>query len=316
MYGLIFNHRCTGCITHLLTQTVKSVLVKLSSVVTFSTFIFQVIGLWRSAPLRVREVSACPVSADNTKMQKTTLPIAENAKAAKVQYSGLYPLNQIPLPVLHWLNISLLSFFVLFPFHNISKWYDGYAMWKETEHRLSLQGRFLQVLHRFRRIRMPQMQTLWIKRKGNPEMWALITKHNQPNSPSLWRKADGLLSFLSQVLLFLSVHRYTREKNRVRMWRQLLQRQQQEVWNLHKVCTHAYTGGVNGEVSRSDETYSRVSGFVHLFHFCYFNKQKRSWRIYTPLSLNHTLYLVETDTRSPVFLIVFFKLTLNLLIIP
>lgn len=55
------------------------------------TFVFQVIGLQRSALLWVREPNAPPVSADNTEIQRTTLPPAEDAKAAKVQYSDLYP---------------------------------------------------------------------------------------------------------------------------------------------------------------------------------------------------------------------------------
>lgn len=85
MYGLIHNHMRTGCVTHLI-----SFFVKLSSVVPLE-FVFQVISLQRSAPLREGEVNAFPVPAANSGIQLTSLPTAENAKAAKVQYSGLYP---------------------------------------------------------------------------------------------------------------------------------------------------------------------------------------------------------------------------------
>lgn len=57
------------------------------------TFDFQVLSLQRSAPLRVREVNASPVSPDNTEIQLTTLAPAESAKSAKVQYSGLYTIK-------------------------------------------------------------------------------------------------------------------------------------------------------------------------------------------------------------------------------
>lgn len=85
-YGLIHNHMCTGCV---ITETVKTVFVKLSMLTL--EFVFQVIGLQRSAPLRVGEVNASPASADNTGMQLITLAPAGNAKAAKVQNSDLYP---------------------------------------------------------------------------------------------------------------------------------------------------------------------------------------------------------------------------------
>lgn len=97
MYGLNHNYMCTGCVTHLITQTVTVFFFKLNSVVPLE-FVFQVISLQRSAPLRVGEVIASPVSMANTRIQLTSLPTAENAKAAKVQYSGLYP-NKSGSPV-------------------------------------------------------------------------------------------------------------------------------------------------------------------------------------------------------------------------
>lgn len=75
----------------------NSFFVKLSSLVPLG-FVFQVISLQRSAPLREGEVNAFPVPAANTGIQLTSLPPAENAKAAKVQYSDLYP-NKSGSPV-------------------------------------------------------------------------------------------------------------------------------------------------------------------------------------------------------------------------
>lgn len=78
---------------------------------------FQVLGSQRSAPLLVREVNAPPVPVDNTEIQLTTLAPAENAEAAKVQYSGLYPTILDPLVcfavVEHQSAVFLCSF--LFP---------------------------------------------------------------------------------------------------------------------------------------------------------------------------------------------------------
>lgn len=82
-------------------------------------FVFQVFGLQRSAPLLVREVNAPPVPVDNTEIQLTTLSTAEAAEAAKVQYSGLYPIVSDSLVcfavVEHQSAVFLCSF--LFPQH-------------------------------------------------------------------------------------------------------------------------------------------------------------------------------------------------------
>lgn len=102
----------------------NSFFFKLNSVVPLE-FVFQVISLQRSAPLRVGEVNASPVSMANTRIQLTSLPTAENAKAAKVQYSGLYP-NKSGSPV--WFAVvecqsAVLLCSFLFPQHQGSKWW-------------------------------------------------------------------------------------------------------------------------------------------------------------------------------------------------
>lgn len=54
-------------------------------------FVFQDLGLQRSAALRFRGVTARRVPVDNTWIKLTTLATAENAASAKVQYIDFYP---------------------------------------------------------------------------------------------------------------------------------------------------------------------------------------------------------------------------------